>query len=108
MQQWQPDQSGFRPLGDGVEALLARLALADMADKTLDAVLHLARRPHRPPLCQCTAQGRRQGVRVRVILDDLGASADDDILAAIDLHPNIETPVQPGGVAHLSWSEHAE
>ena len=91
MQQWQPDQSGFRPLGDGVEALLARLALADMADKTLDVQYYIWHDDltgrH---FANALLKAADRGVRVRVILDDLGASADDDILAAIDLHPNIE------------------
>ena len=91
MQQWQPDQSGFRPLGDGVEALLARLALAEMADKTLDVQYYIWHDDltgrH---FANALLKAADRGVRVRVILDDLGASADDDILAAIDLHPNIE------------------
>ena len=91
MQQWQPDQSGFRPLGDGVEALLARLALADMADKTLDVQYYIWHDDltgrH---FANALLKAADRGVRVRVILDDLGANADDDILAAIDLHPNIE------------------
>lgn len=91
MQQWQSDHSGFRPLGDGVEALLARLALAETADKTLDVQYYIWHDDltgrH---FANALLKAADRGVRVRVILDDLGANADDDILAAIDLHPNIE------------------
>lgn len=90
-QELQPDQSGFRQLGDGTEALLARLALAEMADKALDVQYYIWRDDltgrH---FANALLKAADRGVRVRVILDDIGANADDDVLAAIDLHPNIE------------------
>jgi putative cardiolipin synthase len=90
-QQTHPGQSGFRPLGSGVDALLARIVLADAAQRSLDVQYYiwhddLTGRIFANALLR--AAGR--GVRVRVLLDDVGAQANDDILLSIDSHPNIE------------------
>lgn len=83
--------NAFRPLPDGVDALLARLALAKAAERTLDLQYYIWRDDltgrH---LAHALIDAADRGVRVRVLLDDVGTGADDDVLLALDTHPNIE------------------
>jgi len=83
--------NAFRPLPDGVDALLARLALARAADRTLDLQYYIWRDDltgrH---LAHALLDAADRGVRVRVLLDDIGTAANDDVLLALDAHPNIE------------------
>lgn len=83
--------NAFRPLPDGVDALLARLALAKAADRTLDLQYYIWRNDltgrH---LAHALIDAADRGVRVRVLLDDVGTGADDEVLLALDAHPNIK------------------
>lgn len=86
-----PGQSGAQLLPRGDQALDARLALAGMADRTLDAQYYIwhgdasgAR------LVKALVQAADRGVRVRVLLDDVGVSASDENLLALAAHPRVE------------------
>lgn len=86
-----PGQSGAHLLPRGDQALDARLALATMADRTLDAQYYIwhgdasgAR------LVKALVQAADRGVRVRVLLDDVGVSASDENLLALAAHPRVE------------------
>lgn len=87
-------QSGFLVLDRGEQAWLARAAVIDLADRSIDAqyfdwqgdrvgkllidkVLHAADR----------------GVRVRLLIDDLHTHGRGNALLALDAHPNIEVRV---------------
>lgn len=86
-----PGQSGVHPLPDGSQALDARLSLAGMAERCIDAqyyIWHSDRSGKR--LIQEFLRAADRGVRVRVLLDDIGAAATDDGLLALDSHPCIE------------------
>ena len=84
-------QNGFRPLPDGVDALLARIHLADAAERSLDLMYfswqddRIGRR-----LLSALLGAADRGVRVRLLLDDIGTKAKDDDLLALDDHPAIE------------------
>jgi len=86
-----PGQNGFRPLADGVDALLARIHLADAAERSLDLMYfswqddRIGRR-----LFKALLSAADRGVRVRLLLDDIGTKAKDDDLLALDDHPDIE------------------
>ncbi|GAA5175655.1 phospholipase D family protein [Niveibacterium umoris] len=84
-------RNAFRPLPDGVDALLARLALTQIAERSLDLQYYIWRDDltgrH---LAHALLDAADRGVRVRVLLDDVGSGADDDVLLALDAHPNIE------------------
>ncbi|QJE95655.1 phospholipase D family protein [Luteolibacter luteus] len=86
-----PRSSGFHPLGKGSDALDARLGLAGVAEQTLDVQYYIWRNDDsgRKVLASLKAAAAR-GVRVRILIDDLGTSADDNILLAIDSHPGVE------------------
>lgn len=69
MAQAQAGQSGFRPLIDGTEALLARLALAEMADKTLDVQYYIWHDDLTGRFfANALLRAADRGVRVRVLL----------------------------------------
>lgn len=86
-----PGQSGFQLIRFGREAFTARIALADMAVRTLDVQYFL---------WDSDATGRRladrllraadRGVRVRVLVDDVNMKGRDVALATLDAHPNVE------------------
>jgi putative cardiolipin synthase len=86
-----PGESGFSFIGKGRTAFNTRIALTDLAQKSLDMQYYI---------WEADATGRRfaervvkaadRGVRVRILLDDNNFTGRDPILAALDAHPNIE------------------
>lgn len=83
--------SGFHPLADGVEALLARIVLAELAQRSLDVQYYIWHDDltgrH---FAHALLRAADRGVRVRILLDDLGVNARDEVLLNLDAHPNIE------------------
>jgi cardiolipin synthase C len=86
-----PDVSGVLLLNRGTDAFLARLALAEVAQRSLDIQYYIW---HSDTTGKVLAAGvlhaAERGVRVRLLLDDIGTAADDRHLLALDSHPNIE------------------
>lgn len=86
-----PGESAFLPLSSGVDALLARLALAEAAERSLDVQYYIWRNDltgrH---FANALLRAADRGVRVRVLIDDVGAQANDETLLALDAHPAIE------------------
>jgi putative cardiolipin synthase len=86
-----PGQSGLRPLSHGREALAARLALADAAQRSLDVQYFIWNKDMAGKvLLERLIRAADRGVRVRMLLDDLGTMPGDSELLSIDSHPNIE------------------
>ncbi|MGU7776102.1 phospholipase D-like domain-containing protein [Burkholderia sp. MR1-5-21] len=86
-----PGEDAFHVLRDPVDALDARVLLADRADRSLDLqyyIWHDDLTGHE--LADAVMRAADRGVRVRVLLDDLGTNADDRKLLEISAHPNIE------------------
>jgi putative cardiolipin synthase len=83
--------SGFNPLADGVDALLARIVLAELAQRSLDVQYYIWHDDltgrH---FAQALLRAADRGVRVRILLDDVGVNARDEVLLSLDAHPNIE------------------
>lgn len=86
-----PDRSGFYPLANGLDAFVARLALAEAAEKSLDVQYYLF---HDDVTGRLLAgyliRAADRGVRVRLLLDDMDMAGRDAGLAAVSGHPNIE------------------
>ena len=78
------DLSGFRLLPEGEQALEARLALIQRAEKSVDVQYYLIAndRTGRQFLAALEAAAGR-GVRVRVLVDDLYAVREDALFAAL-------------------------
>ncbi|SAL76605.1 phospholipase D/transphosphatidylase [Caballeronia choica] len=90
-EQQHPDDSAFHLLPDSVDALVARMVLIESADRSLDLqyyIWHNDLTGH--ALAAALLRAADRGVRVRVLLDDLGASADDQLLLTLSSHPNME------------------
>jgi len=91
--QAHPGQSGFRLLENGREALVARTALADAAEHTIDAQYYICDPDAAGSLFfQRLIAAADRGVRVRLLLDDNNLS-DDREMATLCAHPNIEVRV---------------
>src|SRR4051812_3288861 len=89
--QQHPGESAFHLLPDSVDALLARVVLMEYADRSLDLQYYIwhADLTGRE-LAAALLRAADRGVRVRVLLDDLGTNADDQMLLVLSSHPNIE------------------
>lgn len=86
-----PGDSGFYPLGEGLDAFYARIALVQAAERSLDLQYYIWRDDltGRVLYNQLLAAADR-GVRVRILLDDLDTAGKDAMLRAVDAHPNVE------------------
>ena len=86
-----PGESGFAIIRYGRPAFISRVALTELAEKTLDVQYYI---------WEADATGRLladrliraadRGVRVRLLIDDLTTTGRDSLIAALDAHPNIE------------------
>jgi putative cardiolipin synthase len=86
-----PNQSGFKLVTKGRDAFTARVALADLAQKTID-IQYFLWEPDATGrlLSEHLLRAADRGVRVRILLDDVNLKRRDRSLAAFDVHPNIE------------------
>jgi putative cardiolipin synthase len=83
--------SGLKLLPDGGDALATRLALIRRSRVSLDLQTYLlADDASGRQLLRELQLAAQRGVRVRLLIDDLHAVAQDARLAALDRHPNIE------------------
>jgi putative cardiolipin synthase len=86
-----PGHSGLLPLASGVDAFVARLVLAEAADKSLDVQYYIWHDDVTGRLlADRLVRAADRGVRVRVLLDDIGTAPNDVALLILDHHPNIE------------------
>ena len=86
-----PGQSGLHAFADGRDALAARLVLADAAECSLDVQYFIWTGDMvGRVLLERLFRAADRGVRVRMLLDDIGTVPSDGVLLTIDSHPNIE------------------
>ncbi|NIO11875.1 MAG: phospholipase D family protein [Deltaproteobacteria bacterium] len=86
-------KSGFLLLNGGRRAILARLALADMAEKTLDMQYYIWEDDASGwLLLERAVRAAQRGVRVRILVDDFTLSGRDfKVASALNAHfPNME------------------
>ncbi len=84
-------KSGFAIIRYGRPALAARVALADLAEKSLDVQYYIWEADATGRiLAERLIRAAERGVRVRVLLDDINLSGQDAGIAALDAHPNAE------------------
>ena len=87
----QADTSGLRLMADGDDALDARLALIRRAERSLDLQYYLlASDEVGLRVLRELRDAAARGVRVRLLLDDLYAAGQDELLAGLASHPNVE------------------
>ncbi len=86
-----PGKSGFQPLPQGLDALGARLRALDLARHSVDAQYFLIKRDEAGMLfLGKLLRAADRGVRVRLLFDDIFTPRNDDVLATLSSHPNIE------------------
>jgi cardiolipin synthase C len=87
-----PGQSGFGLILEGSRAFTARLAMADLAEKTLDAQYYIWDVDTTGRImADRLIRAADRGARVRLLLDDTHKTEEiDNGIAALDAHPNIE------------------
>jgi putative cardiolipin synthase len=86
--------SGFYLLENSNEALLTRLALADLASRYIDVQYFIWQNDETGRLLlDRLVDAADRGVRVRLLVDDLVLAGDDRNIAAITHHPNFDIKV---------------
>ncbi len=84
-------KSGFFLLGDGLDAFVARVVLAGVAERSIDVQYYLYHNDLVGSLFGYSLlKAADRGVRVRILLDDMGLKGRDLSIATFDSHPNIE------------------
>jgi putative cardiolipin synthase len=87
----RPERAGFRLISDGAEALAARLVLIDLAERSIDLQYYIFNGDTSGSLvAERLLAAADRGVRVRLLLDDVGAGMGDSRLVRLAAHPNIE------------------
>jgi putative cardiolipin synthase len=86
-----PGQSGVMYMRYGPKALVARLALADLAERSLDLQYYIWDADVSGHLlADHIIRAADRGVRVRVLLDDNSIVDRDTAIAQLSAHPNID------------------
>jgi putative cardiolipin synthase len=87
-------KSGFHLVVSGEDAFLARAALADVAEQSLDLQYYIVAEDATATLLLYRAlQAANRGVRVRLLIDDMYALGRDFDLATLAIHPNVQVRV---------------
>jgi putative cardiolipin synthase len=110
----EPQLSGFRLLPEGPTAFNARIDLAQRAQASIDAQYYLiADDPIGLRFLRALRDAATRGVRVRLLVDDLYAAGQDELLAGLAAFPNVQVrlynplPVRTGSVVtRLLFSLH--
>ncbi len=86
-----PGKSGIHLLSDGRDAFIARAGLIKKAQSGIDVQYYLFHPDLTGTLLAYTLfEAAERGVRVRILLDDMGLSGRDSSIRRMDSHPNIE------------------
>jgi putative cardiolipin synthase len=89
-----PGESVFYPLAAGTDAFAMRIALAHVAQRSLDVQYYIFEADDTgQTLLAAIMAAADRGVHVRLLLDDIHLARQDKVLQAIDAHPNIEVRV---------------
>ena len=95
-------KSGFLLLDNNAESLHQRLMLIDEARYSLDIQYYLWYGDDSGELVfKRVMDAARRGVRVRLITDDVLLASEDETIAVIDAHPNVE------GRLFNPWRQHS-
>jgi putative cardiolipin synthase len=85
-----PGQSAFRVVESGLAGFAARVALIDAAEHTVDLQYYVMEGETAELVAGRLLAASERGVRVRLLLDDLGQHGREGALAALSSHPNVE------------------
>jgi putative cardiolipin synthase len=104
----RPGKSGFAILRKGRVAFTSRIAMAGVAEKTLDLQYYIWESDTTGRiLAERLLEAADRGVRVRLLLDDINTKGRDALVAAMDAHENIEirifNPFSNRGIPALNF-----
>jgi putative cardiolipin synthase len=86
-----PGESGFRLLGNGLDAFVARAVLAHYAERSIDVQYYLYHDDLIGRLfTDQLLKAADRGVRVRLLVDDMDLEGKDLGASVLDSHPNME------------------
>ena len=86
-----PGLSGFSLMSQGREAFIIRLALADLAERSLDMQYYIWDGDTTGRIIlDHVMRAAERGVRVRLLVDDPYYKDSDAVIAALDAHPDVE------------------
>ncbi|MNX10222.1 Major cardiolipin synthase ClsA [compost metagenome] len=86
-----PGESGIHALSDPYDAFAARMMLARAAERSLDVQYYIWHGDMTGTmLLEALHEAADRGVRIRLLLDDNGTAGLDQVLSALNGHPNIE------------------
>jgi cardiolipin synthase C len=86
-----PGLSGFSLLSQAREAFITRLALADLAERSLDMQYYMWDGDTTGRIIvEHVMKAADRGVRVRLLVDDPYYKDSDSVKAGLDAHPNVE------------------
>ena len=86
-----PGKSGVYAMPVPTDAFAARVLLAAAAEKSLDLQYYIWHGDQTGYLLfEAVWRAAERGVRVRILLDDANTAGEDETIAALDAHPNIE------------------
>ena len=89
-----PGESGFAIIRRGRPAFTSRIALTELAEKTLDLQYYVWEEDETGwILAEHVLKAADRGVRVRILVDDITLAGRDTGAASLDTHPNIEVRV---------------
>lgn len=98
-----PDQAGFDPIADGIEALSIRLLLAERAERSIDVQYYLLKNDLVGRVfLRSLLHAADRGVHIRLLLDDIFTSGYDAGMAGLASHPNFEIRIF-NPFARRSW-----
>ncbi len=94
MSQGHTGESGFFLLNNGLDAFVARAALAGVAERSIDTQYYMIHDDVVGSLfIDALFKAADRGVRVRLLIDDIDQEGRDSGVATIDAHPNIEVRI---------------
>ena len=89
-----PGQSGFHVLGNGLDAFVARAALARVAERSIDTQYYMIHNDVVGSLfINELLKAAARGVRVRLLVDDIDQGGRDFGTAVLDSYPNLEVRI---------------
>ena len=87
-------ESAFYLLGNGLDAFVARAALADIAERSIDTQYYMIHDDVVGSLfIDKLYEAAERGVRVRLLVDDIDQGGRDTGAAILDAHPNIDVRI---------------
>jgi putative cardiolipin synthase len=87
-------ESGFHYLANGLDAFVARAALAEVAERSIDTQYYMIHNDEVGSLfIDQLYKAAERGVRVRLLIDDIDQGGRDSGLAILDAHPKIEVRI---------------